>query len=111
MEKKDKTIVVTMRCIDMVYPTANIDKVKCNKCGEMTWISQSFRGKNIDEIICEKCFFEYGNNEDFCAVITEACIDEAINCIENIYGEKYTREEMLRTMEDKIGKKIIIKNI
>lgn len=56
MIDKEEIIVVTKRCIDMAAHCENIDKIKCSKCGEMTWLSISWRGKKIDRAICQHCF-------------------------------------------------------
>lgn len=107
--EKDQSIVITMRCIDMVPRTSNIDKVPCSECNEMTWISTSFRDKKVDKIICEHCFLKSGRHkdEDYHACVTEECIIEALSQLENS-GLKTTRKEMVKKMEKKIGKKIIV---
>lgn len=111
--KKDENVVITMRCIDMSSHTSNVDKVPCSECGEITWISTSFRGKKIDKIICENCFFkrERYKDEDCCPCTTEGCLNEAFAALESL-GVKTTKEEMIRRMEEKIGKKLkIVKTV
>lgn len=107
--EKDENVVITMRCIDMSSPTSDIDKVPCSECGEITWISTSFRGKKIDKIICEKCFFKSGKHKDkdYYACVTEECLNDAFTVLES-RGINTTKEEMVRRMEEKIGKKLKI---
>lgn len=107
--EKDENVVITMRCIDMASPTSDIDKVPCSECGEITWISTSFRGKKIDKIICENCFFKSGKykDEDYYACVTEECLNDAFTVLES-RGIMTTKEEMIMIMEEKIGKKLKI---
>jgi len=107
--EQDESVVITMRCIDMSSPTSEVDKVHCSECGEITWISTSFRGHKIDKIICEKCFFESGKHkeEDYCPCVTEECLNDAFIALES-RGIMTTKEEMIRRMEEKIGKKLKI---
>lgn len=107
--EKDQNVVITMRCIDMASPTSDVDKVPCSECGEITWISTSFRGKKVDKIICESCFFKSGKHkdEDYHACVTEECLNEAFVTLES-RGIKTTKEEMVRRMEERVGKKLKI---
>lgn len=107
--EKDENVVITMRCIDMASPTSDIDKVPCSECGEITWISTSFRGKKIDKIICENCFFKSGKykDEDYYACVTEECLNDAFTVLES-RGIMTTKEEMIMIVEEKIGKKLKI---
>lgn len=110
---EDERLVITVRCIDMATPKTEVDKIPCSECGEMTWISTSFRGKKIDRAVCEPCFF--GNdrykNENYFACVTQECIDEAFAWAIRS-GYNVTKEHMIKKMEDKIGKKIkVVKNM
>jgi hypothetical protein len=107
--EKDESVVIAMRCIDMASPTSDVDKGQCSECGEITWISTSFRGKKIDKIICENCFFKSGKHkdEDYHACVTEECLNDAFIALES-RGIKTTKEEMVRRMEENIGKKLKI---
>ncbi len=107
--EKDESVVITMRCIDMASPTSDVDKTSCSECGEITWISTSFRGKKIDKIICENCFFKSGKHKDqeYYPCVTEECLNDAFTALER-RGIKTTKEDMIRRMEDKIGKKLKI---
>ncbi len=105
----DQKIIITMRCIDMASPTAEVDKIPCSECGEMTWISAMSRKVKFDKIICEPCFFKNRKyeDEDYCACVTEECLNDAFITLEN-RGIKTTKEEMVKRMEEKIGKKLKI---
>ena len=107
--EENRKIVITMRCIDMASPTSDIDKVPCVECGEMTWLSTSFRKRKIkiDKIICNPCFEKKHKDEDYCVYVTEECLNDAFEALEN-YGIRTTKEEMIRRMEEKIGKKLIV---
>ena len=109
IEEEDQKVVITMRCIDMTSPTSDVDKVPCSECGEMTWLSVSSREMKFDKIICEACFFKSGKHkdEDYYACVTEECLNDALAALES-YGIKTTKEEMVRRMEEKIGKKLKI---
>ena len=109
VQKDDQKVVITMRCIDMASLTSDIDKVPCAECGEMTWLSISFRKMKVDKIICERCFFksEKRKDEDYCACVTEECLNDALALLES-RGIMTTKEEMIRRMEEKIGKKLAV---
>jgi predicted RNA-binding Zn-ribbon protein involved in translation (DUF1610 family) len=107
--EEDQKVLVTMRCIDMVSPTSDVDKVPCSECGEMTWLSAASRKIKFDKIICDPCMFKSGKykDEDYCACVTEECINDALELLGG-RGIKTTREEMVKKMEDKIGKRLKI---
>lgn len=111
MKEKEETIVVTARCIDMAASCDDIDKIPCIECGEMTWLSSSWRGRKIDKAICGPCFGkEKYRNGDYSANVTEECLNNAIKLAREHYGMKKTnkeiREKMMEIMEEKLGKKI-----
>lgn len=113
MDNKDEIIVITMRCIDMAASCDDIDKMQCAECGEMTWLSASWRGKKIDKIICKSCFEkEKYLDGDYSANVTEECLDDAIKFVREHYGvaktDKEIRERMVKIVERKLGKKINI---
>lgn len=107
--EEDQTVLVTMRCIDMVSHTSDVDKVPCSECGEMTWLSAASRKIKFDKIICDSCIFKSGKykDEDYYAHVTEECLNDAFELLES-RGIKTTKEEMVRRMEEKIGKKLKI---
>lgn len=107
--EEDQKVIVTMRCIDMASPTSDVDKVPCSECGEMTWLSASSRKMKFDKIICDPCFFKSGKykDEDYHAYVTEECLNDAFTTLES-HGVMATKEEMVRKIEEKIGKKIKI---
>lgn len=112
-EEKEEIIVITARCIDMVAHADKIDKIPCSECGEMTWLSISWRGRQIDKILCEHCFEKKEFQiSDYNANITETCLKDAIKGARKYFGSKKTdkeiKEEMMKIMEKKIGKKINI---
>lgn len=113
MNDKEEIIVITMRCIDMAASCDNIDTMRCAECGEMTWLSTSWREKKIDKVICESCFGKGKYQDgDYSANVTENCLNDAIKIIREHYGmaktEKEIREKMIKIMENKLGKKINI---
>ena len=115
MNDEDQVVVLTMRCIDMAPSIDNIEKVPCSECGEMTWLSGSWKGKKIDKIVCIKCFYkskEYKSG-DYTASVTEECLEEAKDYAKrNLNIEKLTdkeiKTEIVVTVEEEIGKEIKI---
>ena len=114
MKDKEEIIVVTARCTDVAASCGDIDKVPCTGCGEMTWLSNSWRGKKIDKIICVHCFknSEKYKGSDCSANVTERCISDAVEWAKKNHCPERTRkeirEEMIRIMEEKMGRKIKI---
>lgn len=108
-KEDDQKIIVTMRCADMSFPSHGSVKVPCSECGDITWLSVSSRKIKFDKIICEKCFSknEKNKHEDYCACVTEECLKDAFVTLER-HGIKTTKEEMIRRIEKKIGKKLIV---
>lgn len=111
MRNKEEIVVVTVRCIDMAARCADVDKVKCSDCGEMTWLSPSWRGRNIDRIVCEPCFSKVKYGNDGCkAYITKRCLNDALEELKNILhlegGDDDIKKEMIYLMERRMGKKI-----
>ena len=118
-EETDETIIITVRCIDMASPRSDSDKIKCDMCGEMTWIShswKSWKGKKIDKVICEKCFYnsEQFKNNKFGAGITSENLQEYVDWAREYYNipsfitDKEIKDDILRKFGKKIGKKINI---
>lgn len=108
-EEEDQTVIMTVRCIDMASPTSGTTKVPCSECGEMTWLSASSRNIKFDKIICDRCFFKSGKHKDkdYHGCVTEECLNDALEALER-RGIKTTKEEMIITMEDHIGKEVNI---
>lgn len=113
MRYKDQIVVVTVRCMDMTAYYDDVDKIPCSECGEMTWLSSSWKGKKIDKIVCGHCF-ENGKykNTDYSANVTEECLNGATKRIRELYGltetDKELRKRAIDIMEKQIGKKINI---
>lgn len=107
ISNEDLVVVLTVRCIDTSSPIHEVDRVPCSICGEMTWISRSFRGKKIDKIICTQCFPKNNRNGDYRACATQECIDEAFNLLKS-RGYDVTKEEIVEKIENNIGKKVDI---
>jgi len=114
MDGEDQVIVLTMRCIDMAPSSYDLEKRPCAECGEMTWLSGSWRGKKVDKIVCTECFYkskEYKNG-DYTANVTEECLEDAKNWARRNLSTKKTDEEikarMIEIMENKTGKKLKI---
>lgn len=111
VDEEDIIVVMTIRCIDMAAHIDNVDRKPCSECGEMTWISKSFRGKNIDKIVCQTCSDKiYGKDKEYSLCTTQECLDEAFKWTKQ-HGTDTTKEEMIRNMEDKIGKSIKIERV
>lgn len=114
MDNKDQIAVITMRCINMAPSGCDVEKRPCTKCGEMTWLSSSWKGKKIDKIICAECFYKSNEykGDDHSVNVTEECLEEAKNWAKSRLNIKKTDEEikseMMKIMEDKIGKKLTI---
>lgn len=109
-EDIEEIVVVTMRCIDLGTAVYESDKVVCSECGEMTFISSSWRGKIISKIICKQCFDKNYHGTKFHASITEDCLNEAVDHVIKRFGYHMTREDikkkMLDIVEEKLGKNI-----
>lgn len=111
----DKIVVVTKRCIDISSYDSDVDKRPCSECGEITWLSNSWRGKKIDRIICDQCFFKSKEYEkgDYIPSATEECLEQAVQWVRDHFDTKETDEEIkekiIKTVESKIGKKIELK--
>lgn len=114
MSNEDQIIVITMRCINMAPSSYDIEKVPCSECGEMTWLSSSWKGKKIDKITCTECFYksEEYKSGNYTANVTEECLEDAKNWARRNLNIKKTDEEikteMMNVMKKKIGKKINI---
>lgn len=113
MDNKDKIIVVTARCIDMAAYVDDIDKRPCEDCGEMTWVSSSWREKRIDKIICGTCFDkEEYRRKDYSTNVTEESINDAIELVKSRYNPDMTKEEIrvriVKIVEREMGRKINI---
>lgn len=113
MKEKNEIVVVTARCMDISAYYDDIDKMPCSECGEMTWLTSSWRGRKIDKVICGHCF-ESGKfkNIDYSANVTEECLNNAIKAIREHYGRTETDKELkkkaIEILEKQIGKKINI---
>lgn len=114
MDDEDQVIVITMRCADMAPSSYDLEKRLCEDCGEMTWLSSSWKGKKIDKIVCTKCFYnskEYKSG-DYTANVTEECLEDAKNWARrNLHTKKTDKEiktRMVEIMENKVGKKLKI---
>lgn len=114
IDEKDEVAVITVRIIDMASPSDDTEKRLCSLCGEMTWLSNNWKGKKIDKIICEKCFYysEEYKKKEINPKVTEECLESAIKKIRRLYDLKETDEEikdrLMIEFEKKIGKKIEI---
>lgn len=113
MDNKDRIIIVTARCIDTVAFEYDVDKRPCSYCGEMTWVSRSWREKRIDKIVCGMCFTkEKYQEKDFSANVTEETVNDTIKLVKERYSPNMTEEEimerMMKVVEKEIGRKINI---
>lgn len=113
MSDDEKILVVTMRCIDIAASCSDIDKIKCTECGEMTWLSISWRGKKIDRTVCEKCFEKENKYKSDCSIyVTKNCLNDALKHLKEAENPRGTDEEikkrMISYMERKMGVKISI---
>ena len=114
MKDKEEIVVVTKRCVDMAAYCDDIDKVPCADCGEMTWISSSWRGKKVDRVVCMNCFesSEKYKGDDCSGNVTEKCLSDVIEWVKKHHyperTDKEIGEEIIRVMEGVMGKKINI---
>lgn len=113
MDDKEEIIVITMRCIDVAASCSDIDKIKCEECGEMTWLSVSWRGKKIDRVVCKPCFEkDKYKNSGYSACVSKRCLDDALKHLkltENLDGtDEEIKKRMITYMEEKMGKKVTI---
>lgn len=110
-EEENEVTVVTMRCIDMSAPHFDSWKSVCHVCGEMTWISASWKDKRIDRIVCEPCWFsKCKDRENVNVCVTERNLNEFLEWCKR-HNKRSTREEAIKLMEWRTGKKIkIVKN-
>lgn len=108
-KEDDQNVVVTMRCTDIKSPAYGSVKVPCSECGEITWLSTSSRNIKFDKIICQQCFYKDKKYKDEeCRVcVTEECINDVLISLERL-GIKTTKEDMIKKMEEKIGKKLVV---
>ena len=110
----DEIIVVTARCIDVAACRDNTDKKPCIDCGEMVWLSHSWKGKKIDKVICEHCFEkEKYQNHDYSAHISDEVMDDVTEIIKrrgSQLPDDEIKEMMIKVLESRIGKKVNITN-
>lgn len=114
MDDTEEIIVVTMRCIDTSASCCDVDRIKCDVCGEMTWLSSSWRGRKIDRVICDHCFEDEKANKsgDYSACVTRRCLEDAQKYLKDILHlggtDEDIKKKMISYLEKKIGKKITI---
>jgi hypothetical protein len=109
-EEKEEIIVVTMRCINMAASCSDIDKIKCAECGEMTWLSSSWRGKRIDKAVCEQCFeIERYKKRDYSTCVTKSCLNDALEQVKDTCIIRGTDEDIKKRMVSYIEKKMGVK--
>lgn len=102
---EDKTMVITMRVVDMANPSPNAWRIPCDECGELTWISGLWKDKKIDRVVCGHCWSIKYKDEDYVACTTEEIIQLALKVLRG-RGIHVTREEIIEKLEFKIGKEI-----
>lgn len=105
---EDKTMVVILRVIDRVNPAPGTWTIPCNECGELTWISRIWKDKKIDRVVCGHCFSKKWKDKECVACTTEEIIQLALETLRG-RGVIVTREELIESLEMKIGKEIVIK--
>ena len=114
-EKEDDTVVVVSfgcQFIDKPIPGSLIRN--CDDCGTDVWIAPSWQGKKIDRIVCMKCYEENvgensykGKKEDIVTCISEEQIKEFNLYSKQRNGYTMTKDEILRALEKKLGRKVI----
>lgn len=102
---EDKTMVVTMRVIDLANPVHGAWRIPCDECGELTWISSIWKNKKIDQVVCKPCWLTKYNDGDYVTCTTEEIIEQALEMLRGS-GMDVTREELLKDMEFGIGRRI-----
>ncbi len=102
--------VVTIRCRDSDFVEGNSDKIVCAECGEMTYISPSWRGKNVDRVICHRCFDSKYRDTKFDADVTEECLNNAIDYVIERFNPDMSRDDikkkMIKMLEERCKKNI-----
>ena len=116
-EKKDNTIVVVgygCQFLDDPIPGSLIRN--CVNCGTEVWISPSWRGKKIDKIVCMTCYEKNvdknshkGEKGEIVVCITEEQLKEFNFYCRKRNGYEMTIDEILRTLEIKMVRKVVLK--
>ena len=101
----NKTMVVTMRVIDLANPVPGAWTKPCDECGELTWISGLWKDKKIDQVLCKPCWLTNYKDRDYVACATEENIEQALEVLRG-RGMEVTPEELLKNIEIEIGRKI-----
>lgn len=104
---EDKTMVITMRVIDFANPVAGTWTKPCDECGELTWISGIWKGKQIDRVVCKPCWLTKHKDEDYVACTNEETIQQALKVLRG-RGINVTREEIIEKLEIEIGREVEI---
>lgn len=104
---EDKITVVTLRVIDFANPVPGAWTRPCDDCGELTWISGLWKGKQIDQVVCKHCWLTKHKDEDYVACTNEETIQQALEMLRGS-GIDITREELIEKLEIEIGKEIKI---
>lgn len=104
---EDKTMLITMRVIDLANPVAGAWIKSCDECGELTWISGLWKDKKIDGVVCKPCWLTKHKDGDYVACTNEETIQQALEVLRG-RGINVTREEMIENLEIYIGKEVKI---
>ncbi len=104
---ENKTMVITMRVIDLANPSPGAWTIPCDECGELTWISGLWKEKKMDRVVCGHCWLTKYKDRDYVACTNEETIRLALNVLRG-RGINVTREKLIKDLENKIGKQITI---
>lgn len=102
---EDKTLLITMRVIDLANHVAGTWTKPCDECGELTWISDIWKGKQIDRVVCKPCWLTKYKEGDYVACTNEETIQQALEVLRG-RGINVTREDIIEKLEIEIGKEI-----
>ena len=115
IEDKD-VVLVALGCEHLDKPVAGSLIRNCDDCNTEVWIAKSWQGKKIDKIICVDCYEKkFGRNsnmweDEIDMAITEEQIKEYNDYHKKKYGYTVTNDEIIKMLEIKFKRKIILKN-
>ncbi len=100
---EDEIAVVTVRVIDHANPLPGTWTIPCDDCGELTWISDTWKNKKINRVVCKHCFLTKYMYKDHIPCVTEEIIKKVLEVLRG-RGMDVTREEIIKNIEAKFGK-------
>lgn len=108
--RDDNTTVVGGRVSDIASPVPGAWTVPCDDCGELTWISSTWKDKKIDRVICKQCYLAKYKDKNYDAFVTEETVQLALKTLHD-RGIDITREKLLNDLETFAGRPLKIKSV